>query len=500
MSLPSSAKELRRIEKLVELRDKRLDFAIDHHRNSFGKPLNFDAHFLHDIYYTLSPELVLQASVQACKTEMFLVDHFAMAAVGLSLFYVLPKHDAKNRFVQNRVDKSIAYTPEYKRLTGRDTNPVIMDSCSLKSFNGTTVVYAGSNSADDFRETPAAAFFVDEQQHCDLQNLRLLEDRLEASDYKFKRWAGNPWIPGRDINASFLASDQQFWHVPCLSCGRLTKLDWFQTIVKEITDKEGHHIRYELRDTEFDPQGHRDIHALCPYCDGILDRLGKGKWIAENPGALREGFHINKMMTGKTTLHQMWADFVENMHSIFGMQWFYSSCLGLPYMVAAGAITPDLVDDCATAEPFVLTVDEGFVPGREHDGPCSMGIDVGKMLDVRISRPSSAHREAVFVGKVPNKGDLFTLMKKFNVQQCVMDANPELHLATEVQDEAPCDVWLCYYRQGEGRTAKPTYNDNSLKITVDRTFALDQGHGRDEKRLQQITEKRQGTTGRAVCR
>ena len=48
---------------------------------------------------------------------------------------------------------------------------------------------------------------------------------------------------------------------------------------------------------------------------------------------------------------------------------------------------------------FIIAGNESYVE-KEARGPCTMGIDVGSFLDVRISRVLAGKRVAVYIGRV----------------------------------------------------------------------------------------------------
>lgn len=141
-----------RLEMMLKLREQRVMFARDHHLNDHGKPLEFDSSpAIRALYNTLSPDVTVMGSAQSMKTEWLVVDHFAAASLGLHLFYVLPKYELRNTFVQNRVDKVVGEVPLYKKLAEGST----FDSVALKQFGKGVIKYVGSNVSSDYREFPA---------------------------------------------------------------------------------------------------------------------------------------------------------------------------------------------------------------------------------------------------------------------------------------------------------------------------------------------------------
>src|SRR5262249_16633754 len=112
------------------------------------------------------------------------------------------------------------------------------------------------------------------------------------------------------------------------------------------------------------------------------------------------------------------------------------------------------------------------------EGPCSMGVDVGATLDVRISKAESKNRRRlVFCGKIRavDIDILHELIERNNVEKCVIDSGAELMLAMDFQESAQCEVWLCRYGQ-EGGSRSRKFDLNERILTIDRTEALDRSY------------------------
>lgn len=476
-----SEMDLLRLKKLMELRDARVRFAVDHHVNTRGEPMDFD-HYPHirDLYNTIAPVVVLQGSVQSFKSEWAIIDHFACASLGLSVFFVLPKYDMRTTFVQNRVNRCVESVEEYRRLI-RDG---FFDSVSLKNFGRGSIKYVGSNVLADFKEFPADVLVVEEVDECDQDNVEYALDRLRASLYQFRRYLGNPRVRGRGINAMFLLSDQREWFVPCTVCGDFHKLDWFDVVVKTNYDASGQVIGYQLRDEAWEPGCRRDVRCVCPSCGGEVERASpSGEWRPMNPGTEMEGYHISMLCSPLNSVAGMWARFQRALDDPLRLQQFYNSDLGLPYSAAGNRITAELLDVCSESPvitPYRFDIPDerrGHIVGDCHPGPCSMGVDVGGNFDVSISTVDRGRRISVYLGKIkPSIDELVELILRYNVEKCVMDSQPEITLAREFQDSAPCDVWLCRFR-GEGKEARRAYQLSERIILCDRTEVMDRAYG-----------------------
>lgn len=487
MDLYSSLRELEvddllAKERLLQIRDTRIKFATEHHVNTRGEKMDF-RHYPHirAMYDSLAAEIVAQGSVQSFKSEWAIIDQFAAAYNGLSVFVVVPKYEMRNTYVQNRINRCVENVPEYKKIIGNG----FFDSIALKSFGKGVIKYVGSNVIADFKEFPADMILVDEVDECHQENVDYALDRTRASRFQFKRYIGNPRHRGKGINAYFLRSDQREWYVPCMKCGEFSQLDWFESVVEAIVDKEDNIMDFRLRDTKWEPGCRRDIHIMCPKCDGgVLERASmQGEWRPQNPGSLIEGYHISMLCSPINSVTGMWDRFSRAINDPARLQHFYNSDLGLPFTAVGNRVTETLLDNCADKEyEFKIEMDRGHVSADRHDGPCSMGVDVGGVFDVRISyvEPRGARR-AVFIGKVRNIEELHDLIERYNVEKVVIDSLPEVTLVQDFQETARCDVWMCRYR-GEGSDRRRSFDLNDRSINVDRTEILDRAFGQLRQR------------------
>lgn len=474
--------------RLMEIRDARLRFAIDHHLNTRGERMDF-SHYPHirALYNTLAKEIVLMGSVQSFKSEWCIIDHFAMAYCGLSIFYVLPKFEMRTTYVQNRINRCVETVKEYKKIVASG----FFDSVAIKNFGKGVIKYVGSNVMSDFTEFPADAIYVEEVDQCDAANVEFALDRIRASAYQFKRYLGNPSIKSEGIHKYFLRSTQQEWYVPCLDCGAYHEADWFETVVEEVVDDNGNIVDYILRDKDWAIGCRRDIYMICPDCGGQLERASQqGKWVAGNPDASMEGYHISQLCSPINAVSGMWERFRRAINDPGLLKQFFNSDLGLPYNAAGNKVTETVLDRCVSeeSEEFALRPNCAHTSSDSDPGPCSMGVDVGKNFDIRISKMGPRSRRImVYAGKVPatNLHELYDLIAQYNVEKAVMDSQPELMLALDFQNEALCDVWLARYG-AEGGDRRRAHNIDDRTLTIDRTEALDRSYSGLRTRKSQL--------------
>lgn len=469
-------RHIQALKKMVDIRDTRIGFALDHHVNTRGERMDFD-HFPHirPLYNSVAFEMVLMGSVQSYKSEWAVIDHFAMAYNGLSVFYVLPKFETRTTYVQNRINRCVENVKEYKKIIGGG----FFDSVAMKNFGKGVIKYVGSNVLADFKEFPADVIVIEEVDQCDPNNVDFALDRIRASNYQFKRYLGNPTDKGKGVHKYFLRSDQREWFVPCLQCGAFHEADWFETVVKEVVDKNGNIVDYVLRDEAWAIGCRRDVRMVCSDCGGELERASnRGEWRAKNPTSAIEGYHISQLCSPINSISGMWDRFRRALNDPGLLKQFFNSDLGQPYNAAGNRVTDELLNRCMYDYELAIRPDCAHVKEDSCEGPCSMGIDVGASLDIRISKAvDRGKRQMVYCGKV-RANDMWKvheLVDRYNVEKVVIDAAPELMLAMDFQDEANCDVWLCRYG-GEGSDRRRTYNIMDRIVSIDRTEALDRSY------------------------
>lgn len=463
----NSIKDLKRMEMLLKIRNRRLDFAYNHHRNTHNNPLIFPPH-MKEIYETVAPELVIKGSVQSLKSEFMIVDSFASACEGLHWFFVIPKYEARTAYVQGRINNCVSMVSEYKRQMPKGS----FDNVVMKKFGKGMIKYVGSNVLGDFKEYPADGMCVEEVSECNQKNLMYGEDRLRRSIYQFKRYIGNPDDDeGEGIDKYYKMSSQKNWNVECQTCHDPVRLDWFSCVVEEKTDDNGIATDYFLRDDTW--REGKELFPICPNCGLKFDRAGDGLWIPTNQSRI-EGWWLTMMLSDVNSLTSMWYDFRDAMGDPIAMKHFYNSSLGMNYNTPGVKLTKSLLRKSADKHlKFQIFPDFACVEGNSSKGPCSMGIDVGKFFDVRISRPTpEGVRIPQYIGKVRTIKDLIDLGNSYNVEVAVIDSMPETKLVQDFQDSAPFFVWLCRYGS-EGKDARLKYDRSNHVVVVDRTVSLD---------------------------
>lgn len=440
--------------------EPRLFYALAHHRNTGKKKMSFEGkRYLLPIYSDNSRDIVVQKSVQCGISEWEIIEAFSKCSQGLAVFFVLPKYDLRNSFVANRVDKCIEMVPFYRRMLKDAVGD--SDSKNLKHFANGTIKFASSNTISDFSEFPADVVIIDELDRCDQQNIAYANDRIVASKHKYTRKVANPTIEGFGIADEFKNSDQKEWMARCDKCQTYQELDFFKNVVEEVSEKE-----YQLLDREWTKDCGRDIHTVCVNCSQPFDRLTEDAyWHRKNPASDVSGYHISRLMDAGTAVAELWKIFQSAQGNETKMQVFFNSDLGIPYQSKGSKLTDFLLDQC---------VDDYAMPSSGED--TIMGVDVGAVLNVTISKIEDGRRRKVHVGTVNQFEELDILVRVYGVSCCVMDALPETRKAKEFRDRFRGQVYLCQFHTNEGGTQEIKINQDEYMVTCDRTQVMDDAH------------------------
>jgi len=419
--------------------DRRIEFALLRHRNTRGNPMSFDRRpYLLDIYRDRSPDRVFKKSVQCGISEFLIIDALEAASRGLACLYVMPTQDKRDRFVANRVSRAIRASSFYRRLVRKGAGRA--DSLGLKHFGRGVISFVGSNAVNEFIEFPADLVIVDEYDRCSQDNMPLVRDRLAASPYKLAASASTPTFPASGVAHLFDESDAKEWLLRCDACGHRQPLDFFTNVVRREGDDQ-----YALLDRQWAsaPGGlRRDILLFCARCGRPIDRLGPGEWVPRFPGRDVSGYHLSQLFGPTMSVRKLWADWQKAIKNDWERQRFYNSLLGEPCAAEGSGLT--LADLAACSRDYEL-------PPRGQ--ACTMGVDVGEWMHVRISdQPEPGVRRAVFIGKVRTPDDLDRLIERYGVRCCVIDAQPEALLVRQWQQRQPRGrVWRCVYSEDDLR-------------------------------------------------
>lgn len=460
-SLPQEAKDklLALLEQKAKMRDgkalSRWSFTQNYHRTHKLVPLSWNQReFLRAIYADESKEIVIRKAVQVGISEWAVVDLLYMTMeLGWSGAYVITKTKARDSFVAERINKILNAIPYYRKNVGK------IDNLGIKELGKGVARFLGSNAPDDFVSFPADFLIIDEVDLCDQENLKLVPDRLQASEHKFQRWIGNPTLEGYGIDALYENSDQKIWTVYCEKCKTYQTLDWFENIIEETN------FGITLRDTKYlEHPKQATIHPICP-CGARLNRLGKGQWLKRKESKI-SGYTLSQIYSPTVTLEEMYAEYLESKDNVGKLQIFYNNKLGYSFSKEGMKITEGML--LKTEQPY------GFSDLYQGMNVVTAGVDVGSgVLHVIIREICDEGRRLLFVGMVPSFDDLEELINKYHITTMMIDAEPEKRLSLAFQKDHFDTVWLVdYHVQESSQTDIHVFKDKQF-LRVRRTSAFD---------------------------
>jgi len=143
----------------------------------------------------------------------------------------------------------------------------------------------------------------------------------------------------------------------------------------------------------------------------------------------------------------------------------YNSKLGMAYVAAENRLSISDIYPCCGVD----------VMSMKESGPCAMGVDVGKILNVVIGyKPKEGVLQICYMGRVSGFDDVHGLAKKFNVRCAVVDMEPELRAAREFANSQEYPVFLCDYQ--DKIVKGPQFDEKDLLVRVNRTEICDTTH------------------------
>lgn len=419
--------------------------------------------WLREMHDCKSQWVVGQKSAQMGFTETVLNITFYMIDVERrDCLYVLPSKtpDASN-FSASRFDAALELSPHLTNLFSSVKN------VGHKRAGASNLYIRGANSRSGLKSVPVSLIVFDEIDEMPIKNVILAEERVSGQTV-WQIWKiSTPTVPLKGINRDFVVSTQKHFVFPCPCCGRITELSFPECLVIPTVDRLSPLVR--------------ESHLICKECKGVLphdskpDWLGKGYW---EPMGLKtsdvEGYYINQLYSMTVSPGRIAQVYLNSLIDKASEEEFYNSKLGIPH-VPKGAQVTDL-EVTKAVRPYK----SGPVDGKI----ITMGVDQGTWLHYEICAwdfpklgndlNMNATCKVIAQDKVLNFRDLGALMKQYQVNFCVIDAQPERRLAYEFA----CDFWgyvkLCFYSTGaKGRIIGDTSDPDKHEISVDRTAWLD---------------------------
>ncbi len=409
-----------------------------------GKPFSFDGHeYLRAVYDDTSPHLVLSKASQVGGTTWAILRSLHACLSGLNVMYFFPTRTDVLEFSKSRVNPLVAENTFLQKEL-KDT-----DTAGLKRIGGAHLYLRGMQSHIGMKSVPADMVVFDELDEATPDAKTLAKERLSHSDYRRLIELSNPSIPAFGIDEAYQESDQRHWTLQCPACGKWTALE------KAFPTKLGEEVRV-IRERE-----DGTFYRSCPSCDAELD-LALGEWVADYPDRPIHGYRISQLFSSKVDPGEILREY----RRTYNPERFYTLKIGIPWVDVENKLSPHQV--------LALCGDHGLL--ERSDRSCTMGVDTGKELHVVVSRRRDPRgeepkREVIWIGTLHSYEELDSLMDRFDVSTCVIDALPEIHATRAFAERHRGQVWLNYFNEGQKGSYK--WDHEQHIVQVNRTEALD---------------------------
>lgn len=360
--------------------------------------------------------------------------------------YLFPTRDDVRDFSKARFDPLIAtndFIGQYVQNTdAQNIKQIGRGFLYLRGARSTKSI-GGKKSSSQLKSIPVDRIVFDEMDEIDPAMIDLARERISHSKVKEQMFLGTPTIPEYGVDAMFQKSDQRVWMVRCLACNKSASLDLeFPNCLQRQDDGS--------------------VLRICIHCGKEVDPR-HGEWVPQYPGKSLVGWWIsqlNSVYISPTTILNLYEDPPNG-----DLSEVMNSKLGRAYIPAENRLHESDVYACCGQDPMLT----------RHDGPCCMGVDVGRTMAVVIAtRPTRHSLKVVRVCRVESFNDLHDLARDFNVKSAVIDLKPEIRKVREFQRNEHFSVFACDYV--EMRTGMTHWDEKDMVIKCNRTEICDATH------------------------
>jgi hypothetical protein len=404
-----------------------------------GQPFTFARHeYLITPYADDHPHMVFIKATQLGLTTLAILRAlFGARYRGFrGILYLFPSRTDVTEFAKGRIDPLLEDNPESLGKWLQDT-----DSANIKQIWNCFLYLRGMKSRVGLKSVPVDFLVLDEMDEANPSAVDMAMERMSHSEFKEVLKLSNPTLPDFGIDKAFQETDQRYWLLRCAACGEYTCME--DTFPKCLLEVDGRVIR------------------ACLKCRAELDP-SVGEWVAKHPAVTeKRGYSFSQLFSHFVRP----ADILHQFRTTNNLTEFYNLKIGRAYVEATNRLTVE--------EVLALCSDEGNA--SSDPGPCSMGVDQGKVLHVVIGK-----REWQRAGKILHVGEyeaweqLDRLMRIFNVSRCVVDALPETRNARAFAERHKGKVFLSYYSEHQKNGYK--WNEGELTVSNNRTESLDASH------------------------
>ena len=452
------------------------------HRRIMGEPLPGAYSFLHhpwceEIHNSLSTFNTTMKAAQMGMTEIAINRaFFTVDVLKNDVLYVLPTAINASDFAKSRFNTALSYS-DYLQNIFTDTNTI-----GLKQAGGVNLYIRGSRGDSNLKSIPVAVLILDELDEMDEKQIWLALERLSGHVDKSVWSISTPTLPQVGIHKLFLQGTQEHYMFKCPHCSITTELMYPDCI--------------EIRGETISDPDVKLSFLKCKECEHKLNHETKHEWLAKDNALWvptekvdedHRSFYVNQLYSYAMTPREIAMAYFRGVGDEAAMVEFHNSKLGLPYIPDGGQVTDEEIAN--SIRRYTKNDQRPLGGGRL----ITMGVDQGNSLhcvvvEFKLTGSGSLDVNAETYAKVLWEGkrsgsdftELDRLMSEWQVQACVIDAEPQINDARRFARRFPGYVWLCRYRRGvTGKELQESdVEGGAPMLTVDRTNWFDASMGR----------------------
>jgi phage terminase large subunit GpA-like protein len=391
------------------------------------------------------------------------------------VLYVLPTAINASDFSKARFGSALALSP-YLASIFTDTNTV-----NLKQAGSTNLYIRGSRGDSNLKSIPANVLILDEVDEMDEKQITLAIERLSGKLDKQVWGISTPTLPGKGIHKQYEETTQEHFVFKCPCCSKRTWLKWpesFEIVGEHMTDP-------------------RCVESFlkCMECGGRLEHADKPNllkdayWEAFDKNANPDfrGFHISQLYSFTVTPGDIAVAHFRGFGDELAAKEFHNSKLGIPFLADGAKVTEEMV------ELALRHHSKNDLRPAASGRIITMGVDRGRWNYVEVTEwfferwvdDINTHAVAKVLFELKFHEEDFDrimdeLMCEWQVQACVLDADPGPMEARKFARRHHGFVWLCRYRSGVTAKEIAISDDDSGSpmATVDRAAWLSASLGR----------------------
>jgi len=431
-------------------------WVVDHYRFRTGVPFTFDGHwFLKPLYDTWETDMVIQKAAQMGLSEwLYATGFYLLLELRLNVFHGFPTFTQLQDEVQTRVNQVILSSPYIYKKIAEDKDSV--NNVNLKTYRGHSIKYRGTQNQRQIITAAADAILKDELDQWMQAAIRIIEKRLDASEYKLSRAISTPTLEDAGINREFKRGTQHHYMHKCPHCNNWQIPDIKRNVVK-------------LR--------HKGVRYICENCGRVLKRTMPGEYVAKYPKRSIKSYSVSGIVAPRKALHTsngkgLYDEFQRILRgelSEKAIEDFWGQGLGLTYDPPDARLTNQILHNARGEHK------NGVIPQG-----CVLGIDVGGRLHMTFAKVQPDGVRHLYFRTITKKGNnarvelLMDMVKEYNISFIVIDSMPDGGLVNDLIQALPGRVAACEYVDSKNKKPiKRKAVPKESKYRVDRVDYMD---------------------------